>query len=86
MIALALDLAAAYLLAKWRASWWAWLPTAAALGIVISFAVNLSGHFLFPGSATVGETMARAIGGAVWNPIVCIGATWFARTRSGGQA
>jgi hypothetical protein len=80
LIALALDLLAAYLLTRVLLKWWAWLPASLFAGISISLGTYIA--MGLAGSFTPGQAVYQAIYHAPLNAGVCaLYAWWLSRRR-----
>jgi ABC-type glycerol-3-phosphate transport system permease component len=77
LITLALDVLAAYLLARFALKWWAWLPASLLLGAVISLAYFLTAGFL--GFLTPGNAAYQGIYNVPLNAGACALYSWWLR-------
>ena len=79
MLTILLDIAMAYVLAKFLKTLWAQVPLAILSGVVATIVVNAISHFLF--TVPAGQAAANAVVGALWHPIITLVALWFFRRR-----
>lgn len=81
LIAIALDVLAAYLLTRVLLKWWAWLPAALLAGASISMAFSITLGLL--GLMTAGQSVVHGISNALLHAAICsLYAWWLARRRT----
>lgn len=81
MLEAAVDVLAAFLIARNLLKWWAWVPAALTAGalIAVTFALAMASLDLINGA----EALRRAIGGVFAHGVFCLICTWgFSRRRA----
>lgn len=79
LIAIALDVLAAYLLTRVLLKWWAWLPAALLAGVSISLGVSITLGLL--GVMAAGQSVIHGISNAPLHAAVCSLYAWWLRRR-----
>lgn len=80
LIAIALDVLAAYLLTRVLLKWWAWLPAALLAGASISLGVYIAWGLL--GAFTPGQAVFQGIYNVPLHAGICALYAWWLRRRA----